>query len=409
MKVYFFFTFFSIFPLITGENLNLQTSKVISDVIEKLYGENFTFDILFYGTQTPKLKLICDKFLKLNRIIFPSKIYFNEDISLRTFLNKSTVIFTSSQQNFQSLCRNVELMNIYHKELKFLIYIEEIFELEIPKDLENNFYENQLRGQFYHYVYFLNEFKNQIRLATLESFTEKLCDELQIVTLNIFDKNKRKWRTNLEIPEKFQNFHNCTIVCGVYVNTQESYVNTISNELEGIVPNLMRAVAPKLNLSLILQMNKFTAENVVRPLNDIHLTPHLFVAVLSTVQMFFHISTPFDESCHIFVITPGEKYSSYEKLLLPFDAETWTYLAITFGVAFLTVFIVNLMPKNVQDLVYGKGINTPSFNIAGSFFGTSQRRVPTENFPRILLVHFVIFCLIFRTAYQGKKVLNKKS
>jgi hypothetical protein len=103
------------------------------------------------------------------------------------------------------------------------------------------------------------------------------------------------------------------------------------------------------------------------------------------------------------VITPGEKYSSYEKLFLPFDTETWTYLAIVFGVAFLTVFAGNLMPENLRNIFYGMRTKTPSFNIIGSFFGIPQNRLPMENFPRILLIYFVIFCLIFRTAYQGEK------
>jgi hypothetical protein len=307
--------------------------------------------------------------------------------------------------------QNVELLNSYPTDLKFLLYIEENSELKIPKDIEENyspaiyFYKTLHYGQFHHFTYFLNEIKDEVKLSTLEMFTENFCNDTQIVTLNTFNKKSRKWKSDLNIPEKFTNFHNCTIVCGVYVHTQASYIDTVTDELEGIVPNLMRAVAPKLNFSLILQMNRLQSMAIdtdVRPLNAIQYYPHLFLHVISAIQWHFHLTTSFDENTQIFVITPGEKYSSYEKLFLPFDVETWTYLAIVFGVAFLTVFIINLTPEKVKNLVFGKGIKTPSYNIVGSFFGISQNRLPNENSPRILLMYFVIFCLIFRTAYQGE-------
>jgi hypothetical protein len=52
---------------ISSVNSNFQTFRVISEVFENLYNESdSTFDVLFYGTQTSKLKEICDEFLKAN-------------------------------------------------------------------------------------------------------------------------------------------------------------------------------------------------------------------------------------------------------------------------------------------------------------------------------------------------------
>jgi hypothetical protein len=52
-------------------------------------------------------------------------------------------------------------------------------------------------------------------------------------------------------------------------------------------------------------------------------------------------------------------------------------------------------------MVFGEGVRMPSYNVAGTFFGIGQMRLPTANFPRFILMLFILFCLIFRTAYQG--------
>jgi hypothetical protein len=102
-----------------------------------------------------------------------------------------------------------------------------------------------------------------------------------------------------------------------------------------------------------------------------------------------------------FIIPPSEAYSNYDKLLMPFDFDTWIYLISTFTGAFLLIFIINLMPKFFQNLVYGQNVKSPSFNVIGSFFGIGQITLPVNNFGRIVLIAFIIFCLIIRTAYQG--------
>lgn len=41
-------------------------------------------------------------------------------------------------------------------------------------------------------------------------------------------------------------------------------------------------------------------------------------------------------------------------------------------------------------------------NVAGSLYGISQKVLPGKNFSRFLLMLFLMFCLIIRTAWQGK-------
>jgi hypothetical protein len=146
---------------ISSVNSNFQTFRVISEVFEKLYNEkSSTFDVLFYGTQTSKLKGICDEFLKANNEN-SRKINFIDDLNLHLTLETSTVILISTQESFLNFLNNIELTNIFSRELKFLVYIEQNAKLKVPSDIENYFYETMNDGQFHQFAYFLNEFGNK--------------------------------------------------------------------------------------------------------------------------------------------------------------------------------------------------------------------------------------------------------
>lgn len=91
-----------------------------------------------------------------------------------------------------------------------------------------------------------------------------------------------------------------------------------------------------------------------------------------------------------------------EKLILPFDYETWIGLIFVFSLAIIAIFIVNRFPKNFKKLIFENLTKTPTFDILQTFFGVSDRRSPKQNFSRIILTFFIFWCLVMRTAYQGK-------
>lgn len=114
-----------------------------------------------------------------------------------------------------------------------------------------------------------------------------------------------------------------------------------------------------------------------------------------------HVTSPYKHECFRIIIPPPESYTSYEKLLLPFDVITWILFLLNFLFAFQIILIVNFMPKWIQNLIYGENVRMPSLNVVRAFFGIGQTRLPKKYFPRVLLIIFILFCLIFRTAYQG--------
>ena len=130
-------------------------------------------------------------------------------------------------------------------------------------------------------------------------------------------------------------------------------------------------------------------------------TSHQVVQNVKANGAGYHVTSTFGQASYIFLITPGEPVTITEKLFLPFDSPTWNMLIITFGVAFLVIFIANFVAK-LRKLIFGKGIKNPGFNILHIFFGIGQMKIPDKSFSRFLLIAFIWFCLIFRTCYQSK-------
>lgn len=114
------------------------------------------------------------------------------------------------------------------------------------------------------------------------------------------------------------------------------------------------------------------------------------------------VGTVFWEDYVAFSTTPAESYSSYEKMHFPFDRFTWACILGTFACAFITIFIVGRMSKDVQKLVFGENVNTPGINVICQFFGIGQNVVPENNFARFILMMYILYCVVINTAYHGE-------
>ncbi|CAG9811045.1 unnamed protein product [Chironomus riparius] len=240
-------------------------------------------------------------------------------------------------------------------------------------------------------------------LATVEWFTESACNQPQLVVLNSFNKRTQKWTRKLENYEKFQNFHGCSLTLGIEKDLQEGacWGTLISSnkvnrnvQLKGVAPTIFEILSTKMNFSpsfTVIGINNSMC-NVYIPV--LRYSPKDIGAV--------HVTTTFAQAHDIIAASPGAPYTSYEKLWLPFDDTTWKLLLSTFLISFLIIFIINRMPKDIQNVFYGEKIQTPSLNVISTFFGISLNILPYRHTPRIILICFVFFCLVFRTCYQSK-------
>ncbi|XP_053699473.1 uncharacterized protein LOC128746451 [Sabethes cyaneus] len=100
------------------------------------------------------------------------------------------------------------------------------------------------------------------------------------------------------------------------------------------------------------------------------------------------------------IVSPGESYTSFEKLLLPYSNSLWLAFIGTITASLLTIVVIGRMPLRVQNFVFGHRNRTPSLNLINSLFGGSLFKLPGRNFARFFLTLWIIYTLILRTVYQ---------
>ncbi|CAG9798469.1 unnamed protein product [Chironomus riparius] len=277
------------------------------------------------------------------------------------------------------------------------------------------------------YSYFITNEVDTVTLSTIEWFSSYKCQGPYLNKLNTFNKKTMKWSSNLKNYEKFLNYHGCELVFMLPAVSEEginyhpsgySVLYEESSEVKvlisGISPIIFEISSMHHNFTasyqpVIMDFEFFTnylTQPITRiPIKDIIKEPDVYFEIMS-FNYAYHQNVLYSHvilnlNVRMFV-TPGEKYTAYEKLFLPFDLETWIFLIATFVMTFLSIFIVNRLSKSTQNLIYGNKVETPIWNVVRIFFGISQTKLPNKNFPRFILIMFIYFCLIFRTCFQSK-------
>lgn len=120
-------------------------------------------------------------------------------------------------------------------------------------------------------------------------------------------------------------------------------------------------------------------------------------------------SMTYAQSPLIMVVPPGPEFSSFSKLLSPFDDSVWYIVNAMMLVVIFVTFILKCQSTRVQDFVFGHKNRVPFLNIVNVIVGLPTHRNPGRNFSRWMLMMFIIMWLIFRSLYQAVLFKNLQS
>jgi len=373
-------------------------STAFSEVFEEFYFKfKIQFDIAIINSHLSDENNL-NEFLSLMKEQNSYKLKFWEPDSKVDIL-RSTVFSVRSCEDYALVHQNVKMRNKFPNDLKFFFYVEncglKIFQNDLKYLIGKvNFFSGRLEI----FEFLLINDGNFLHLATIEWFTATACNQPQLNILTSFNKNTQKWNKRLEKYEKFQNFHSCKLKIWIINNESgalwsrfEFDKNSQKIVASGLIPNFVQSISSNFNYQISFQETKDDA--------DVCFEIYRFETFL---EHDLHMTSTFMELRDVILATPGELYSQYEKLLLPFDDLTWKLLHFTFLIAFIVIFVINRLPKFIQNGVYGDNVQSPTLNVISTFFGISQIKIPKKFFPRFLLILFIFFCLIFRTCYQSK-------
>jgi hypothetical protein len=304
------------------------------------------------------------------------------------------------------------------KSFQFIVHIPKVTIQEIDasigeihmykKPTINNFvYNVKDRTEIIHSQYFLVEENKFIKFYTFEWFTNKKdCLKKKITEVNRFEKKTKMWKSSRFKIKKFKNFHGCELVFW-NINTYGEIDSRGNKQPSGVLYDIFKDLKEKFNFKM-----KIDNESILNT------SDKKFMPRFKPCQMFLrnvclprsfsqfviaknHMSHPYFSASELIAVPPGQEYSGYEKLLLPFDKLTWLLIIFTFLATYFVIFITKFTSVKVRNLICGENVENPSLNVAAHFFGLGQLTLPRRSFPRFLLMSFIIFSLIIRTCWQG--------
>lgn len=379
-------------------------AQAISDVIDELYvKDNISFDIYISGLKTRPLEDIATEILKRNGGKYACKINKFIDMSYQE-ISKS-IIYLAQVDPFYS---NIQQINVRHNSnstqvQKILIYLKDFTFVQKPEN-KVPFDEQSKKSDLHNY--FITSLINSSEILLIKNYVTTSSAKIHQIgpsVINIFNKKSLKWRNKVESLRNFdldlKNYY-------VHINFNrmlrlEGYTER-DGKVKGVFVDIFNIVAERGKFTPLYSFSSVQPSNEpLTPCQTIQIEPSLKLSTEHFSPPFSIETTAFSEEKFGFIITPPNSYGSYEKILMPFDLITWILLFSTFLLAFVTIMIVNNFPCELQNVVYGVNVQMPSYNVVSIFFGIGQTQLPENNFPRIILTLFIIFCLIFRTAYQG--------
>ena len=244
------------------------------------------------------------------------------------------------------------------------------------------------------YESFLVEEKGKISLNAITLFSEpQHCRDPKLIEINQFSDKEKKWKTDKFLSLSIYNFHGCKLYISHGSDLEPPFI--FKNPKEGLIFEMISALATSLNFTFD------PSHNPTRKEMDFFTGEYLYQK--ERLIKGCSLSDPIFTSSAVFLVPPGRQYLSWEKLTMPFDQLTWTWLGIVFVTAFLVILLIKLSrSKSIYDFVVASEVTTPTLNVFATFMGSAQLKVPLRNVSRFLFMSFILFCLIMRTAYQGK-------
>lgn len=340
-------------------------------------------------------------------------------------LGESGILLFDSLETLKDFNYRAQLNDMTPSSLKFLIFcfrmtVDELKTLSEANTKARNAHKKQMgfyddMNDILQHQYFVIEEKIVIIIMTFVWNTRKICHVPKLIEVNRFYKDTKRWRSSELTMEKHENFHGCGLVFKIRQSVPDIYFNITKNSVKygGYGEKIIKFLSEELNFKyrlnpIVLHFNA-TAKYSNRIEHYKNLTADLELVfdtdqrniMIAKEYRHLYLTQLYVPTIEYFAVPPGDPYDAYDKLILPFDLETWVLTMITFAGTFSTIYVIYRMKIDVQNFVFGRNVTTPSLNVIAHFFGLSQVVMPRRSFSRFVVMMFIFLSFMIRNLCQA--------
>ncbi|XP_058811319.1 uncharacterized protein LOC131676215 [Topomyia yanbarensis] len=285
----------------------------------------------------------------------------------------------------------------------YIVVFQHIAEAEIKSAFET-FWNLQITRVV---IVVTNE--DQPRLYNYSPYDRNKCGTPNINRINISESSQL-------FQAMFNDFHNCPLKMGTFESPPFIHIAQPPDNgqpaVDGFEGDLINTIARKFHFSLQIMLPPDGAQwgiarrngstGLMKILQDEMV--HFGIGCLGLIADRNEIlapGRPHYASRVLFVVPDGRPYTAVEKLFRPFNCNVWIAVAVTIGLAGLTVLVLQFTSITIREFIYGENNRSAFFNTIGVFFTGSVERAPKRNFARTLLFLWIMHCFVIRSLYQG--------
>jgi hypothetical protein len=359
-----------LFILIYSPQLDCSTSSeslaphAIKGVIDGYFAKKVK-DVLAinFGTTNEKASKVIEECLKFAGSSMPIINYRDKRQNINGFyqLYRPSILFFDSPVNFAENLKWILFQRGLILSAPHLVYIHgaSLDDIQIAEKKWDTIHKT---------IFLVNETPHSIELATAFLFTPQACHTNQFKVINRFTRTQMRWENSNFFMLKNGNLHGCPLIMGT-----SGFINI----------DLYSRFAKALN---------FTME---KPEGDITSVSFHFGYFYEANHYLTEIHILDIEPRKIF-IPPGEVYGDYEKMMLPFDTATWIGIVLAVLVCSSVIFLIKMFNATNQEIFFGRNNESPFMNFVAVLLNGGQHTTLLENVPRMFLLTFIFWSLIFR-------------
>ncbi|KAM7348599.1 uncharacterized protein ACRADG_007876 [Cochliomyia hominivorax] len=263
---------------------------------------------------------------------------------------------------------------------------------------------------------------NTAKLYTYFPFKNEKCHfskpELNISFRNI-EKNFTNYKVKRKIFEnKLDNMHGCELTVATfpdapYVMIDKDPESGNLTRLHGIEGSLLSLMAESMNFKIKLKIPETPDRGVVYPNDTITELKRMVMNAEANISMvtMIHYKGNYKEVQpsyaylhipYVLAIPLGPKMTSLQRLIKPFHYIIWFCFNSSLMLGILLIYFLRFLGRSkLMYFIFGGGNRTPFTNLISTLCGVSILNLPKRNFARFLLAVFLLYTIIFRSAYSG--------
>jgi hypothetical protein len=359
--------------IISTAGFNIQSQRTtaalaIKGIIDEYYAKTVhDIEFISFGVKSGQGDKMIEEVLKLGNLTVPTKVSrdMRMDPKQEYVLENPSVLMFDSAENYAQKIRHIVFQSGSAPGQPHLVYFAD------ARTEDYNYINLDRFYSFANVAYLTQDSANRVHLVTVVYHPNSDNCHPTFMDINTFRQHQGKWDNQNFFVEKFRNFNKCPI-----------FFRT------GFKVFAEPIVAEDLNATFNETDFEFGGKNEFTFFYDF--IPNLTIAYLDR-SVYVVGADPMK-----IYIPPGETYSAYEKMLLPFDTSTWMLNLLLVVFAMSAILTIKLARPDIQNAFFGENNRSPAMNFISIVINGSQRATVAQNVPRISIAIIMFWSMIMR-------------